>query len=161
MYGPLLVTLALVLSCSALAEVTAEWREGLVVSVHDGDTLTVLIGKQQLKVRLAEVDAPELRQPFGQRSRQSLAAICFHETAKVELIARDRYGRSVGKVQCSGKDAGRHQVSSGMAWVYERYAPKDSPLYGVQAEARSARLGLWADAEPIPPWEWRKTGRDR
>jgi endonuclease YncB( thermonuclease family) len=161
MYRRLLATVTVVLSCAALGGVAAEHREGLVVSVHDGDTLTVLVGKQQVKVRLAEIDAPELRQAFGQRSRQSLAAICFHEFAKVELIARDRYGRSVGKVQCSGKDAGGHQVSSGMAWVYERYAPKDSPLYWEQAEARAAKRGLWSEAEPVPPWDWRKTGTDR
>lgn len=124
-----------------------------MVSVHDDDTLTVLVGKQQVKVRLAEVDAPELRQPYGQRSRQSLAELCFQETAHVEMIARDRYGRGVGKVECAGKDAGAHQVSAGMAWVYTRYAPKDSPLYGMQAEAKAARPGLWADNEPVPPWE--------
>jgi len=61
--------------------------DGLVVSVHDGDTLTVLVGKQQVKVRLAEIDAPELRQPFGNRSRQSLAELCFKEPAKVEQTA--------------------------------------------------------------------------
>lgn len=100
------------LSFPAWADVTAE---GLVVSVHDGDTLTVLVGKQQIKVRLAEIDAPELGQPYGQRSRQSLAELCFQQTAQVALAARDRYGRAVGKVECAGKDAGAHQVSAGMA----------------------------------------------
>ena len=72
------------------------------------------------------------------------------------MIARVRYGRAAGKVECAGKDAGEHQVSAGMAWVYPRYAPKDSPLYGVQGEAKAAKFGLWADNEPVPPWEWRK-----
>ena len=72
---------------------------GLVVSVHDGDTLTILVGKQQIKVRLAEIDAPELRQSFGNRSKQSLAELCFQQSAKMDVIARDRYGRSVGKVE--------------------------------------------------------------
>lgn len=97
--GGALTTLALALSFPATADT------GLVVSVHDGDTLTVLVGKQQVKVRLAEIDAPELRQPFGKRSKQSLADLCFQEQAKVEQIARDRYGRSVGKVECRTVDA--------------------------------------------------------
>lgn len=143
--------IALALSFPAGADTT-----GLVVSVHDGDTLTVLVEKQQVKVRLAEIDAPELRQAFGNRSRQSLAKLCFQEQAKVELIARDRYGRSVGKVNCRETDAGAHQVATGMAWVFDRYAPKDSKLYGLQVGARAAKRGLWADNEPIPPWEWRR-----
>lgn len=111
-------TLAAVLSCSAWGGNSAE---GLVVSVHDGDTLTVLVGKPQVKVRLAEIDAPKLRQAFGNRSRQSLADLCFQESAKVEQIARDRYGRSVGKVKCRDTDAGAAQVALGMAWVFDRY----------------------------------------
>lgn len=130
--------------------------EGLVVSVHDGDTLTVLVGKQQIKVRLVEIDAPELRQPFGNRSEQSLAELCFQVTAKVELIAKDRYGRSVGKVECAGMDAGAHQVALGMAWVYDRYSKPGSPLYRLQDGAKAARRGLWVDNDPVPPWEWRR-----
>jgi len=130
--------------------------EGLVVSVHDGDTLTVLVGKQQVKVRLAEIDAPELRQPFGQRSRQSLADLCFQQSAKVEQIARDRYGRSVGKVNCRETDAGAAQVATGMAWVFDRYSKPSSSLYPLQDAAKAAKRGLWADTDPVPPWEWRK-----
>jgi endonuclease YncB( thermonuclease family) len=146
--------LALVLSFPAWAD-----TQGLVVSVHDGDTLTVLVERQQIKVRLAEIDAPELRQPFGNRSKQSLAELCFQVTAKVEQIARDRYGRSVGKVECAGVDAGAHQVATGMAWVYDRYSKPSSPLYRLQDGAKAARRGLWAESEPVPPWEWRRAGK--
>jgi endonuclease YncB( thermonuclease family) len=148
------VVFALALSFPAWAD-----TQGLVVSVHDGDTLTVLVEKQQIKVRLAEIDAPELRQPFGNRSKQSLAELCFQVTAKVEQIARDRYGRSVGKVECAGVDAGAHQVATGMAWVYDRYSKPSSPLYRLQDEAKAARRGLWAESEPVPPWEWRRAGK--
>jgi endonuclease YncB( thermonuclease family) len=148
------VILALVLSFPAWAD-----TQGLVVSVHDGDTLTVLVERQQIKVRLAEIDAPELRQPFGNRSKQSLAELCFQVTAKVEQIARDRYGRSVGKVECAGVDAGAHQVATGMAWVYDRYSKPSSPLYRLQDGAKAARRGLWAESEPVPPWEWRRAGK--
>jgi endonuclease YncB( thermonuclease family) len=147
------VALAVALICTAWADNPAA---GLVVSVHDGDTLTVLVGKQQVKVRLAEIDAPELRQAFGQRSKQSLADLCFQESAKVEQIARDRYGRSVGRVECAGMEASAHQVALGMAWVFDRYSKPSSPLYGLQDDAKAARRGLWADTEPVPPWEWRK-----
>jgi endonuclease YncB( thermonuclease family) len=151
-----LVALALAFSCSAWADTTAERREGLVVSVHDGDTLTVLVGKQQVKVRLAEIDAPELRQSFGNRSKQSLAELCFQESAKMELVAKDRYGRSVGKVKCRDVDASAHQVALGMAWVYDRYSKPGSPLYSLQDAAKAAKRGLWADNEPVRPWEWRR-----
>lgn len=70
--------------------------------------------------------------------------------------ARDRYGRTVGELDCAGVPAGPEQVRRGMAWVYTKYAPKGSPLYQLEAEARAARLGLWADPDPTPPWSWRR-----
>lgn len=104
---------------------------GRVVSVHDGDTLTVLVDRRQVMVRLAEIDAPELGQPFGTHSRQSLAGICHEKQATVTPAGRDRYGRTIGEVACDGVPAGPEQVRRGMAWVFERYAPKGSPLYGL------------------------------
>ena len=107
-------------------------------------------------MRLAEIDAPESKQPFGNRSRQSLAALCFKKPATVSTVNKDRYGRTVGYVVCAGTDAQAHQVSTGMAWVYDRYSKPTSPLYALQSAAKAARAGLWADKEPIPPWEWRR-----
>jgi len=115
----------------------------------------VLVSRQQIKVRLSDIDAPERKQPFGQRSRQSLAELCARRDATVLESGRDRYGRILGRVICAGVDANAEQVRRGMGWVYERYAAKDSPLYAVQAKARAERRGLWADAHPVPPWEWR------
>lgn len=149
----------LILAVVGLTSGLAFADDGRVVSVHDGDTLTVLVGKQQVKVRLADIDAPELRQPYGSRSKESLAALCFHEAAKLVQTARDRYGRAVGRVECGGMDASAHQVATGMAWVFPRYAPKDSPLYRLEADAKSARRGLWEDSGAVPPWEWRRAGR--
>ncbi len=130
---------------------------GQVVSVHDGDTLTVLVDRRQVKVRLAEIDAPELGQPFGTRSRQSLADMCARKLAVVGDRGPDRYGRTIGRVRCADVDANAEQVRSGWAWVFIRYAPKNSPLYSVEAEARAEKRGLWADDERVPPWDWRKT----
>lgn len=141
---------ALLLVCgSALA------FEGRVIAVQDGDTLTVLVERHQVKVRLASIDAPELRQLFGTRSRQSLVEICHHQQATVTPTARDRWGRTVGEVTCAGVQASPEQVRRGMAWVYPKYAPKGSPLFQLEAVARAARLGLWADPDPTPPWNWR------
>ena len=99
--------------------------------------------------------APEKRQPFGTRSRQSLAALCHETRAEVRVVDVDRYKRIVGRVHCGGVDANAAQVRRGMAWVYERYAT-DAALPELQDEARAAKRGLWVDPAPVPPWEWRK-----
>jgi endonuclease YncB( thermonuclease family) len=130
-----------------------------VVSVRDGDTLTVLIDRQQVRVRLTEIDAPELGQPFGKRSRQSLSELCFGKTAELEVRDADRYGRTLARVTCAGTDANAEQVRRGYAWTYTRYAGPDSPLHALQEEARAARRGLWKDPVPVPPWNWRRGAR--
>ena len=134
---------------------------GRVVAVQDGDTLTLLAERRQIRVRLVDIDAPERKQTFGSRSRQSLAELCHGKDARVDDRGQDRYGRTLGRVICSGADANREQVRRGLAWVYVRYAPKDSPLFAIEATARAAKVGLWTDRRPIPPWEWRARQRIR
>lgn len=129
-----------------------------VVSISDGDTLTVLHNQQQVKIRLAEIDAPEKAQAFGARAKKSLSDLCFGKQAEVIPQSRDRYGRTVARVRCDGVDANTEQVRRGMAWVFDRYVIDDS-LYAVQEDARNASRGLWADPAPIPPWEWRHRSR--
>jgi endonuclease YncB( thermonuclease family) len=139
---------------AATAAQAGELR-GRVVAVADGDTLTILdAGRQQRRIRLAEIDAPEKRQPFGQRSKQSLSDLCYGRDAVIEDGGRDRYGRTIGRVSCAGIDANAEQVRRGMAWVFDRYAT-DRSLYAIQDEARAARRGLWRDPQPVPPWEYR------
>ena len=130
---------------------------GQVVGVHDGDSLTVLVDRRQIKVRLADIDAPEIKQAFGQRSKQSLSDLCFQKMATLEDQGRDRYERAIARVTCTGQDVNAEQVRRGMAWVFVRYAPSGSPLYALEAEAKRDRRGLWADKNPVPPWEWRRT----
>lgn len=132
---------------------------GQVIGISDGDTLTVLVDKKPIKVRIAEIDAPESKQPFGVRSKQSLSDLCFRVVADVVEVARDRYGRTVARVNCGGRDVASEQVRGGMAWVYDRYSRPDSLLYPIQDEARAARRGLWADKDPVRPWEWRQSQR--
>lgn len=139
-------------SCCAIAEAGDK-----VVAIADGDTLTVLRdGHQRVKVRLTAIDAPESKQSFGHRSKQSLSDLCFDKTATLDDKGKDRYGRTLARVICDGTDANAEQVRRGMAWVYRKYAPRNSPLYAIEQEARTAKRGLWADAEPVPPWVWRK-----
>ncbi|WON75331.1 thermonuclease family protein [Nitrosospira sp. Is2] len=131
-----------------------------VIGISDGDTLTVLNeNKQQVKIRLAEIDAPEARQPFGAKSKQSLSELCFGKQAQIKPRAKDRYGRTVAPVTCDGVDANAEQVNRGMAWVYRKYA-KDHNLYVLQYDAKAAGRGLWSEPSPtMPPWEWRKSVR--
>jgi endonuclease YncB( thermonuclease family) len=132
---------------------------GKVVSVHDGDTITVLIDRHQVKVRLTDIDAPELGQPFGTRSRQSLSEMCFGKEAALEVRGQDRFRRTLAQVSCAGMNANAEQVRRGYAWTFVRYTGPNSPLYALENEARMNRRGLWADPASIPPWEWRRNGR--
>jgi endonuclease YncB( thermonuclease family) len=136
----------------------AAWAQvysGKVVKVADGDTLTVLVDQKQIKVRLLEIDAPELHQAFGQRSKESLGEMCAGQAATVRSTGRDKYGRILGRVDCGGMDANAEQVRRGMAWVYDRYVT-DRSLYALQNEARATHAGLWADQEPTAPWLYRR-----
>lgn len=128
---------------------------GRVAGVHDGDTLTILVNKRQVRVRLVDIDAPELHQAFGRRSRDSLAGMCAGQEAHVFDQGRDRYKRVLGRVMCGSLIANTEQVQRGMAWVYVHYAPKNSPLYRLESQARMERRGLWSDPHAVPPWNWR------
>ncbi len=150
MHPRFLILLAL-LASPAWADFT-----GKVVAVADGDTITVLRDHVQVKVRLTEIDAPEKKQAFGNRSKESLSAMCFEKTATLADKGKDRYGRTLARVACDGIDANAEQVRRGMAWVYDRYVT-DKGLYAEQADAKAQRRGLWADANPVPPWDFRAT----
>jgi micrococcal nuclease len=141
---------ALGLSFPALADFT-----GKVVAVADGDTITVLRNREQVKVRLMEIDAPEKAQPFGNRSKQLLSALVHGQEVRVMENGQDKYRRTLGRIYRGDMDVNAEMVRQGMAWVYRKYAPKNSPLIEIEAQAKKERRGLWADNEPAPPWEWR------
>lgn len=141
--------------------VNAEMVMGRVVGVADGDTLTMLDADQvQHKIRLAGIDAPEKKQPFGNRSKESLSDLVFDKTVEVETAKRDRYGRRIGKILVNGRDVNLVQIERGMAWFYRQYrleqSPADRRLYE-EAEnlAKAGKKGLWRDPEPVPPWDFR------
>jgi endonuclease YncB( thermonuclease family) len=151
----LIVTVACIFQ---LATAQAEILAGKVVSIADGDTLTMVINAKMVRMRLAEIDAPEKNQRFGGRSRRSLMKLCFWKEAKAVVAGKDQYGRTVAQVHCDDVHANAEQVKAGMAWVYNKYA-KNLALYSLQDDAQSVRRGLWADKFPIAPWQWRRTHR--
>lgn len=136
---------------------------GFVTAVADGDTITLLDATQaQHKIRLSGIDAPEKKQPYGQRSKQSLSDLVFNQQVTVEWNKRDRYGRIVGKVVLpSGIDANLQQIRKGMAWHYKQYERSSHRMIYAEAErgARDARVGLWQDQQAVPPWEYRGASR--
>lgn len=130
-----------------------------VVGVADGDTLTALgDGRERIKCRLYGIDAPEKKQAYGQASKASLAALSFGRRAVIDVVGRDRYGRSLCKVEVAGLDVNREQIARGMAWMYRRYA-SERDYSDAETAAQAHRLGIWRDADPVAPWEFRRTGR--
>lgn len=139
--------------------------QGKVVAVADGDTVTVLDAQRvQHRVRLQGIDAPENRQPFGQRSRQYLAAMVHNQEVVVRVDKIDRFGRAVGVIYLAGQDVNLRMVEAGMAWHYKQYQREQTPAqrraYAAAEEAaRRDRLGLWADTNPVAPWDFRRAQR--
>lgn len=129
--------------------------KGECVAVSDGDTIKILVDKEQVVVRLASIDAPEKRQPFGTKSREHLAELVFRKECVVEVTGKDGYGRKIGKVRVDDVDVNSQMVKDGFAWQYKQY-DKSKELEQIEREAREAKRGLWADKDPVPPWEWRK-----
>lgn len=139
-----------------VAPLTAWAFPAEVVGITDGDTLTVLSQtRMQTRCRLAGIDAPEKRQSFGSVSKQSLSDLAFRKVVEVNVIDRDRYGRSVCLITREGVDLNLEQVRRGMAWVYLRYN-RDGLYIQAEETARKAHRGLWSEPDPVPPWEFRK-----
>ena len=126
---------------------------GRVVSIHDGDTITVLQDKRQIKVRLYGIDAPELKQSYGKKSKQFLADLIAGEAVEVEENGKDRYKRTIGSIYLNGVDINAQMVENGYAWAYRKFSKRYAPQ---ESKAKKQRLGLWQDKEPTPPWEWRR-----
>jgi endonuclease YncB( thermonuclease family) len=156
-----LLMVATILSVLFAAQVHAEMLSGRVVGVADGDTVTVLdASRQQHKIRLMGIDAPEKKQAFGNKSKQALSDLVFNKQVSVEFSKTDRYGRTIGKILVDGLDANLEQVKKGMAWHYKQYQKEQSSVdrtaYAKAEElAKAKKLGLWFDPSPTPPWDFR------
>lgn len=134
-----------------------------VVGVHDGDSITVLTSENdQIKIRLAEIDAPELSQPYGKKAKQLLSLMVFGKDVSITTLTIDKYGRTVGRVYQAQTDINLAMVQTGAAWAYRKYVT-DQAFLEAEAEAKKAGIGLWAlqPDQITPPWEWRhsKTAR--
>ena len=156
--------IALIWLCIAMS-LNAATLQGKVVSVADGDTITVLDSqKTQHKIRLQGIDAPERAQPFGNKSRQSLHELVHGKQVTVDYQKKDKYGRVVGKILLNNADVCLEQLKRGMAWHYKQYAneqPKeDQETYSLaEQQAKTELKGLWKDKQPVPPWEFRKQNK--
>lgn len=158
---------ALILGALFVVPTTAADLQGKVVSIADGDTLTILdASNTQHKIRLAGIDAPEKSQPFGARSKQSLSHCAYGKQVSIQGDKVDRYQRRIGKVIVGGQDCNLGQIKLGMAWHYKKYMSEqsvaDQSVYS-QAEtvARDGHIGLWSEPNPDAPWDYRKSKRDK
>lgn len=153
--------LLLVATFSWAAASTAANLHGKVVAVGDGDTVTVLdADKHQHRIRLAGIDATEKAQAFGQASKKSLSDLIYGRQVDVNWGKRDRYGRIIGKIVAEDADICLEQIRRGMAWHYKQYqcdqSTEDRRAYAAAEDsARANHVGLWRDANPVPPREFR------
>ena len=129
---------------------------GKVIHIADGDTLVIMHGYDEIKVRLYEIDTPELDQPYGIEAKQALYDLAFNKIVTVTIETIDDYGRVVGKVFVRDLDVNAELIKGGHAWVFRRYA-KNKDLYELERTAREKQLGLWAlpEDQRMPPWKWR------
>lgn len=158
-------SLPLIIAIVFSAPSFADTLQGRVIAISDGDTVKVLDATNtEWKIRLLGIDAPEKKQAFGQKSKKHLSDLIFDKTVTVEYSKKDKYGRTVGKILAEGVDANLEQVKSGLAWHYKKYEREqsvdDRDLYAkAEEQARLVKRGLWVDAEPTPPWDWRKEAK--
>lgn len=139
--------------------ISADTLTGRVVRVADGDTVTILVGGNQLKIRLFGIDAPERGQDYSRKSREALANLVFEKEVRVVVKDRDRYGRTVGDIYVGNTFVNDKMVKDGWAWNYARYS-RSKHYADLEHEARQARRGLWAGKEPVAPWEYRANERE-
>ena len=144
-----------ILALSLVASVLSAHTTIENIFVVDGDTVKGNIDSKRITIRLVEIDAPEMDQPFGVESKRFLKKLI--ENKKVTLISegKDRYGRTLGELFVNKDNINETMVKSGFAWVYDRYV-KSSLLYSYQDEAKSKTLGIWQSENPIAPWVWRR-----
>ncbi len=142
-----------------------DWQEsasftGKCVGVTDGDTISVMHDGRAVKVRLEGIDCPERGQDFSNAAKKYTSALVYDKTVEVRQTGTDRYGRVLAVVYADGTDVNLALVQAGMAWHYKRHS-KSLELDAFELEARTNQRGLWQDANPIPPWEWRRQHRNR
>jgi endonuclease YncB( thermonuclease family) len=135
---------------------------GPVIRILDGDTLEVLHDQHPERIRLSGIDCPEKGQAYGQKAKHAAADLAFGKDITVRTSGHDKYQRTIGEVILpDGMHLNQELVKQGWCWWYRKYAPGDTVLEGLETEAREAKKGLWADPQPVPPWEWRRRKIER
>lgn len=166
------MTRKLSLSCSAVLCLAlllfsvvcqAQNLSGNVVSVEDGDTITILTGtKQEVRIRLYGIDTPESAQAFGNNAKRFISEMVFGKQVRVQAYDKDKYGRTVGVVLLDGRNVNEEILRAGFAWQYRKYCLESfcPGWLTLEENARSTKIGLWRDSNPVAPWEWRKAARE-
>jgi endonuclease YncB( thermonuclease family) len=160
-FSALVRFIAIALVISNTSTTFAQTISGRVIGITDGDTFTLLTDElDQVKIRVAEIDAPERGQPYGSRSQEALSRLIFKQEVSIDVQVVDRYGRPVGRPIVGNTDVTAEMVNIGAAWVYRTYSD-DEALYELERNARAAGRGIWglSEYEQVPPWDWRKGTR--
>lgn len=153
----ILLILLFFVSCSMATK--NDTISGKVISVADGDTMTILTAdKKQLKIRLSGIDAPEKGQDFGTVARQQLNNLCYGKNVTVESKGEDQYGRVLGVVYVDGLNVNEYMVRNGLAWYYKHFV-NDPRLDSLEQLARKEKVNIWSMKNPISPYEFRKSKR--
>jgi endonuclease YncB( thermonuclease family) len=140
------------------AVLAADDFSGKVVGISDGDTITVLRDRTPVKIRLRGIDCPETGQDYGSRAKSVTSELAFGKVVTVHPRRKDRYGRTVADVILpDGRVLNHELVRRGVAWWYRKYAPRDTTVARLEADAKAARIGLWSQPDPTPPWDWRRS----
>jgi len=153
------LVIALVATCPALS-----WADfaARVVTVHEGDRLTIHHDGRNETIYLKDIDCPDLKQPYGKQAKLVTAAFIGHRDVVVRGLKRDKQGRVSAEVFLhDGRNVGHELLKEGLAW-WRRSASSDAGLEVVEELARASGKGLWADSDPVPPWKWKapkKTSR--
>ncbi|MBU1566858.1 MAG: thermonuclease family protein [Proteobacteria bacterium] len=137
---------------------TTDTFTGQCVDVADGDTITVQSQtNEKIKIRLAGIDSPEGVQAHGEKSKQYLSSLVYGKRVRIEPETIDKYGRTVGMVLVNGSNINEQIVVNGHAWVFRKYCVADycKDWLKLEEKARKARIGLWVENNPQPPWDWR------
>jgi micrococcal nuclease len=126
---------------------------GKVISIIDGDTYDVLIQHNKtIRVRMEGIDAPEKGMPFYRVSKNYLGKLCFKKNVKIEVTSIDATGRYLAYTYLDdGTELSHEMIKSGLAWHFKKYN-SDPILSNLEVEARSLKIGLWIDKDPMPPW---------
>jgi len=146
--------IALVAACPSLL-----WADfaAKVITVHEGDRLTIRHDGRNETIYLKDIDCPELKQPYGKQAKRVTAAFVGNRDVVVRALTRDKQGRTSAEVLLpNGRNVGRELVKEGLAW-WRRSGSDDPSLGDLEDLARAEHRGLWSEPNPVPPWKWKAT----